>query len=489
VKVSVRVVVEAGDGTPTVIHEAFSLERGPLGADALGLRLDEAKDLLAAVQETVVNEQVKVSLAAQVACPDCGVHRRHKDSRDIVVRTLFGTLRLPSARWWHCSCSAHETKTFSPLAETIPERATPELQYLEAKFAGLASYGLSAKLLAEVLPLGRPLHATAVRRHTQAVAQRIEDELGAEQVVFIDGCPAEWRQLPRPDLPLVVGLDGGYVHSAHQRSRTDGWFEVIAGKTMPADGPAKSFGFVQTYDTKPKRRLFEMLKSQGMQANQAVTFVTDGGEDIRDLPLYLNPGSEHLLDWFHITMRLTVLHQMAKGPAAGDLLDRRGAWCDDLDDDDLRHLGEDLARVPHQLERLKWFLWHGNVFRAGQVADDLTFDLEVVADAGPDYAKLHKALREFGGYIRANAGFIPNYGERHRAGEVISSSFVESAVNQVISKRMVKRQQMRWTPRGAHLLLQVRTRILNDDLVDDFRRWHPSFTHVDPDREELTAAA
>ena len=122
-------------------------------------------------------------------------------------------------------------------------------------------------------------------------------------------------------------------------------------------------------------------------------------------------------------------------------------------------------------------------------ADDLTFDLEVVADAGPDYAKLHKALREFGGYIRANAGSIPNYGERHRAGEVISSSFVESAVNQVISKRMVKRQQMRWTPRGAHLLLQVRTRILNDELVDDFRRWHPSFTHVDPDREELTAAA
>ena len=43
----------------------------------------------------------------------------------------------------------------------------------------------------------------------------------------------------------------------------------------------------------------------------------------------------------------------------------------------------------------------------------------------------------------------------------------ESAVNQVVSKRMVKKQQMRWTPRGAHLLLQVRTRI-NDDLAGDF---------------------
>lgn len=40
---------------------------------------------------------------------------------------------------------------------------------------------------------------------------------------------------------------------------------------------------------------------------------------------------------------------------------------------------------------------------------------------------------------------------------------------------MVKRQQMRWTPKGAHLLLQVRTRVLNDELADAFRRWYPEF--------------
>ena len=479
-KVSVQVVVEADDDTPTVVHEAFTLERAGLRVDTVGLRLDEAKDLLAAVQDTVVNEQVKASLAAQVACPGCGTPRRHKDSRDIVVRTLFGTLRLASPRWRHCGCSSHETKTFSPLAETLPERATPELQYLEAKFAGLASYGLSAKLLAEVLPLGRPLHATAVRDHTQAVAQRLEDELGAEQAVFIDGCPAQWRKLPRPDLPLVVGLDGGYVHSAHQRSRRDGWFEVIAGKTMAADGTAKSFGFVQTYDTKPKRRLFEVLKSQGMQANQAVTFVTDGGDDIRSLPLYLNPQSEHLLDWFHVTMRITVMANMAKSlrPAAPDPDPPPSPPIDPA------------AEVAKQLERLKWFLWHGNVFRALQVIGDLIFDLDVDT---PDTSqtKLLKALTEFNTYIRANTGSIPNYGERHRAGETISSSFVESAVNQVISKRMVKKQQMRWTPRGAHLLLQVRTRVLNDDLAGDFHRWYPGFTHAahTSDCEEVASAA
>jgi hypothetical protein len=53
-----------------------------------------------------------------------------------------------------------------------------------------------------------------------------------------------------------------------------------------------------TYDTKPKRRLFEVLKAHGMAANQQVTFLTDGGEDIRDIPCYLTVQAEHLLDWF-----------------------------------------------------------------------------------------------------------------------------------------------------------------------------------------------
>jgi len=52
---------------------------------------------------------------------------------------------------------------------------------------------------------------------------------------------------------------------------------------------------------------------------------------------------------------------------------------------------------------------------------------------------------------------------------------------------MVKKQQMRWTPRGAHLLLQVRTQVLNDELADDFHRWFPGFTHTAPDRQAPAA--
>ncbi len=82
-------------------------------------------------------------------------------------------------------------------------------------------------------------------------------------------------------------------------------------------------------------------------------------------------------------------------------------------------------------------------------------------------------LREFNGYIDANRAFIPNYGDRWRNGEAISTAFVESAVNQIISRRFVKKQQMRWTERGSHHLLQIRTRVLNEEWRATMERWNP----------------
>ena len=97
--------------------------------------------------------------------------------------------------------------------------------------------------------------------------------------------------------------------------------------------------------------------------------------------------------------------------------------------------------------------------------------------------KLAAGLTEFEIYIRNNRAFIPNFGERYRQGETISTAFVESTINQVVSRRFVKKQQMQWTLKGAHLLLQARTKVLNNELEDVFRRWYPQFRP-----EEKTAA-
>ena len=123
-------------------------------------------------------------------------------------------------------------------------------------------------------------------------------------------------------------------------------------------------------------------------------------------------------------------------------------------------------------------VWHGNFFRALQLLKDLIDDLEMLIFDGNsrlEVKKLFKMVREFESYISNNASYIPNYGERWRNGESIATGFVESTVNQVISKRCVKKQQMRWTPKGVHLLLQVRIFVLNKELESKFQQWYPGF--------------
>ena len=46
----------------------------------------------------------------------------------------------------------------------------------------------------------------------------------------------------------------------------------------------------------------------------------------------------------------------------------------------------------------------------------------------------------------------------------ISSLIAESAVNEVVSWRMAKKRQMRWSDEGAHLLAQVRVCAINGNL-------------------------
>ena len=109
--------------------------------------------------------------------------------------------------------------------------------------------------------------------------------MGEEQAFFVEGCQRDWNALPRPQGPCTVGIDGGYIYARDSDNRKAGWFEVIVGKSIPTDTEDKCFGFVTDYDTKPKRRLAELLKAQGLQMNQAITFLSDGGDNVRDLQL------------------------------------------------------------------------------------------------------------------------------------------------------------------------------------------------------------
>jgi hypothetical protein len=326
-------------------------------------------------------------------------------------------------------------------------------------FAELIPFEKVVDLLKEVLPVAEATNSQTVREHLHAVAERIEEELGEERPPRDFASVEAIAELPLPDGPMTVGIDGGYVRTTHKQ----GNFEVIAGRSVVAfrraEGdsipPPKCFGFVQTYDQKPRQRVWEVMKSQGMQENQQVVFMSDGGEDVRQVQEYLHPNSAHLIDWFHITMRLTVLQQQAKALQA----DRP----------------DDGSAASKQIKSIKYLLWHGNVDEALDRIDNLFMDLDLIRRQSAAADKVVAGLSDLRTYIGNNRGSIPNYGERYRQGETTSTAFVESTINQVVSRRFVKKQQMQWTLEGAHLLLQTRTRVLNNELEDVFRRWFPQF--------------
>jgi hypothetical protein len=138
------------------------------------------------------------------------------------------------------------------------------------------SYGLSLDALQDFLPLDLSLDVKTVRYDTLKVAKRLEAELGEDQASFIEGDPGDWDLLPLPDGSFKVGIDGGYVRNWFDKKHK---FEVIVGKSIRSfeEGEEedrtpslKRFGFVQTLDTKSKRRLYEVLHSQDLQMNQEI---------------------------------------------------------------------------------------------------------------------------------------------------------------------------------------------------------------------------
>ena len=191
-KIKIQVVIEHEE---TIEEEISCLQRGNPSLETLGLTLAESKEILANLQERIVKQQVAEHVQQFQVCEHCRQPRRRNGRQKITYRTLFGNLRLSGQRFYHCPCQPQTTRSFSPIAGLVPERIAPEFRYLQAKWSSLKSYGLTVKLLEEVLPLSANVATTM--RTTHAVAERLEDELGEEQYMYIEGAAREWARLLR----------------------------------------------------------------------------------------------------------------------------------------------------------------------------------------------------------------------------------------------------------------------------------------------------
>ncbi len=373
-------------------------------------------------------------------------------------RSLFGDVAVRIRRLHACHCRAElpEPKSFAALLPT--GGIAPELAYVTAKFAALAPFARVADLLSELLPIGGAANSGTVRNRTLRVGKTVA-QLGPTSAPVLE-----------PDtvtLAVIVGLDGGYVRSRHPRPERN--FEVVAGKVIGSDGIQHRFAFPRNgRSVEPFARA---LVRAGVRGRTPATVLSDGDVGVRNLQRRVLSAATVVLDWFHIAMRFEHALQTATGLGAGTIND---------------YVGTITSR---DIEHAKWRLWHGRwrgcLIKLARVyhwtAARSIRDVEGVR-------ALRRHLCDLIAYLEANQSALVNYGARYRRGEPVSTAFVESTINEIVAKRMIKKQQMRWNRWTVQPFLDVRVAVLDGTLEGLFRKLYPNFRPAN-DSDAISDAA
>ena len=334
---------------------------------------------------------------------------------------------------------------FSPISELLTGRCTPELEQVQAELGARTSFRDAVRILNMLLP-GAPATHESVRNRTHVVALRIE---AADRQATPVAVPEDTTNAGAP----IVLLDGAYIRAVPGQQVRN--FEAICGKVEQEGCSSRRFGFVRSVAEPADALLRAALHEQGWRQGEAVIAISDGDPALPALVRSATGGPvEPILDWFHLSMRLHHVEQVMSGLAALEPPPQAS-----------------LDSVQVEVERLRHLLWNGYHGKAVKTLGRIVGWAEI-ANAASDTAivmakveRLVARCTELRSYIENNTNALIDYGQRYRAGKPVSSSRAESTVNQLVNARMNKRRQMRWSPQGAHRVLQVRAAVLDNRLV------------------------
>jgi hypothetical protein len=238
-KFTILVKREEDAAAPLMVSE---IERtGPLRAASLGLTLAESKQLVARVQQELVESQLACHAEEQRICARCGHRRALKDYRPAAFKSLFGRVDLRIPRLYTCSCEDRDTRAQTVQIEGLENWVSPELEFVQSQLAATIPYARTGALLQLLLPVDAANATSTVRRRALSVDQRLEtqlrDSLETGRIEYLAATPSA---------VTVVGLDSGYVRDC--RPRSEGSFEVVVGRILHENNASRSLGFVRTVE-------------------------------------------------------------------------------------------------------------------------------------------------------------------------------------------------------------------------------------------------
>jgi hypothetical protein len=145
-------------------------------------RLAEGKGLLAAAQQYLVDGQCRGITWAHAVCEQCDARLSLKGWHHRQIRTVFGRVTVRSARVRQCACAgARPGASFSPMVRVVPAHTTPELEYLQVRWAAHLPYAVACNLLNEILPISDSISVSGVKRSVRAVGTSLDAKVRSLQ--------------------------------------------------------------------------------------------------------------------------------------------------------------------------------------------------------------------------------------------------------------------------------------------------------------------
>jgi hypothetical protein len=409
----------------------------------LGLTLAEGKRLLAGLQQQIVAAQAKDHAIRRPNCRSCGLVCRVKDYRDHAVATLFGQVRVRLPRFRCARCGGSEAGHGWP----SHCRSMPELDQLQAHLSALMTYRMAAEVMAQMFPLDAGNDPETLRCHTLTIGADLRDQAAVQPNTTASA--------------IAVTLDSTFIRGCEEGERH---LEVRVGNVETETGRRQVFGAVAKADTDIKVLIRRSLDAVGRSEDTVLTAFTDGCSGLRHILAEAGVTETPILDWFHIGMRLQHLEQIA-GSLSADDPERAAAK----------------AVIVAEVDRLHWRLWNGkakdaqiSIDRIRAVMHHFRGEQGQRTSIAPS-RKLWTALHALDGYLTGQSDWLVNYAERHRVGLRVGTAITEGTANFLVNRRMNKSQQMRWSRRGADLLLQVRCAVYNGTFGSGFgQRFYPA---------------
>jgi hypothetical protein len=364
---------------------------------------------------------------------------------------LFGTVEVHAPRFEPCHCSVTLSTILSPVKEIMPDRCTPEYERVLVEFGPMLPYRRARALLETFFPVGDLPTIDTIQRRTFQVGARLE-------------CAAIVTSTPLPPPTdaetIALSINSGHVRAV--RSYQVRTFGVFVAQASNDDGEQSVFSGVPVKADRQTQQLRSVLHRLGATPCTEFTILSDGADGPWSLAEAASVGpTSHVLDWFHLAMRIQHVAQAVKGWPEVTIKDRQEG-----------------TRFADTVEHVRWRLWHGHVQRKLDLIGDTVAALDATASgASPANAtacKVGTLLRGLETYVAGQAALIIDYAAARHDAEPISTAPTESTVQWPLHRRMGANQQMRWSPQGAHMMLEVRPAIANGIFQRDLvaaERW------------------